>query len=155
MELDPQSVRNFNSLIDEMAKETGADMDKVTRNTARDLTFQLIGNTPAARKGTKNRGQAKQGWVEVSKDLGKTPRASFPGGSNAAKRFHQTTIDKANGRVRYELSNSTPFIEELDQGTGRRKPANILQKSFDKTNKIMAKRLDKIIARNMAKRWKK
>lgn len=151
MKVTAESQRNFNSLLNEMSTFTGAEMKKVTLNTTRDMTFTLIAVTPSAKKGVKNRGFAKQAYVFASRDLGKSPRANFPGGSNAARANGHVIVEESRDRISYSIVNTTPFIEDLDQGSARNVPANINQKAIDFASKKMAKNLDKLGKRQLAK----
>lgn len=154
MKIDPKDLRDFNSLMNEMSIATGADMKKVIRNTARDLTFKLIGFTPIAPKGIKSRGFAKQGWIEVAKELGTSPRANYAGKTGAVKNLHKTVRDETKDRLRFELSNMIPYIEEIEFGSDRNKAANTMPRAFKATTKLLAKRIDKIVARKMKQRFK-
>lgn len=48
--VDPESIRRFKHLIDEMQRTTGAEMEKVVRNAGRDLVFAAIRYTPLSKK---------------------------------------------------------------------------------------------------------
>lgn len=51
IKINPNDVRRLNSLINEMVKTTGAERNKVIRNTARDLVRAAIKITPKAERG--------------------------------------------------------------------------------------------------------
>ena len=50
MKLNPSDIHKMNKLMKEMQKTTGADMEKVVRNTARDVVRAAIRHTPKAEK---------------------------------------------------------------------------------------------------------
>ena len=49
MEITPDSQRQFNRHIDDMVKATGADIEKVIRNTGRDFLRLAVSNTPLSK----------------------------------------------------------------------------------------------------------
>jgi len=62
--IPPAELAVLSQQIAEMQRATGADMKKVVRNTARDLTFALIRYTPVAKKkqSMRKKGTAKY-WI--------------------------------------------------------------------------------------------
>lgn len=152
MRITAQSQKDFDSLLTEMVKFTGVERGKVMFNTTIDMVFSLIGATPAARKGTPNRGFAKQAYVWAARSLGKTPRADFPGVSNASKQFQRVLKTEGADKTGFIIENTVPFIEDLDQGTINNVPANINAVAINNTSEKLARRLDVMESRQF-KKW--
>jgi len=165
MEFDPTSVANFASLIREMQKTTGADMDKVLRNTARDFCKRAMFVTPRSPRTERvqksdgsffNRklpfGFAKSGWVLALQKLGLSTGSGFIKGKGLGLKFGDFK-DKRKQRIpSIEVANQIPFIEELDSGSAKNPAHHIMFRAMDKTQRDMERRLSRM-AERMAKRW--
>ena len=176
LQITQQSQREFNSLIDEMQKATGADIDKVIRNMGRDFLRSALAKTPFAKKkaklyklqerrdgstfykflgkGTpKGRGFAKSAWVAMFPKVGLSSSASVQAGA-ASKQATDFIWRKSSGFSNMELANQVPHIEALDQGDENNKPRLILLRSMSDLKHKTEKHLDKL-ARKQESRFNK
>lgn len=166
LQITKQSQREFNSLISEMQKATGADIDKVIRNMGRDFLRSALKKTPFAKKkaklyvmqeradgstfykfmgkGTpKGRGFAKSGWVAMFPKVGLSSSAGVKAGE-ASKAATDFIWRKSSGFSNMELANQIPYIEALDKGDANNKPRMILMRSMIDLKKKTNKQLDKL-----------
>ena len=140
VEIDPESLRNFNDLLQEMQEVTGAELKKVIRNTSRDMAFSLIRVTPIAPRGVRGRGFAKAGWLKSLRELGVTPKAEFDKqGGEAAERLSDFVDGLDDDQPFTELINQVPFIEEIGGA--------VLELAIADTSAKLAKRLTKMSRR--------
>jgi hypothetical protein len=145
VEIDPESLRNFNDLLEEMQEVTGAELKKVIRNTSRDMAFSLIRVTPIAPQGIRARGFAKAGWLKSLRGLGVTPKAEFDKqGGEAAERLSDFVDGLDKSEPFTELINQVPFIEEIGGA--------VLELAIADTSTKLEKRLTKM-SRKLAGTW--
>jgi hypothetical protein len=149
--ISPDSQQRFEKLIRETQKTVKADMPKVVRNAARDVSRQLVRVTPIGRG--KTRGFAKAGWGMGMQGLGMRP-AAFYFQNNAARpaRWREFGSFKNNLHRKespsFELTNEVPFIEEM-KGSSQ-----VVPHAFHNASRSYEKRLTKL-GRRMAGKWKR
>jgi hypothetical protein len=175
MDMDKGTVRGYESLIREMQRTTGADMEIVVRNVARDYTrasmrstkiaddkvteFEVItrrdGSTvllPTGKTVTpKGRGFAKAGWLAVLAKLGVRLNSNFPVGTGAND-ASDVKKNQGGGKAIVSLANQVPYIVKLDRGDEFNKPGNIQTKAERITLRKMERHLSNQ-AKKMRKGW--
>lgn len=89
VEITPQELKRFNSVIDDMVKISKASYEKVVRNTARDVTREALRNTALAPKKRKiSRPSNKKYWIKTKhKYTGE--RVVFPGTLEQAEKYSE------------------------------------------------------------------
>ena len=175
MDMDKGTVRGYESLIREMQRTTGADMEIVVRNVARDYTrasmrftkiadervtvYEVIQRRdgsiyykPIGEKTPKGRGFAKAGWLAVLAKLGVKLNSKFPV-SQGAVTASDVKKNQGGAKAVISLANQVPYIDALDRGDERNKPGNIQTKAERATLRKMESTLNKQ-AKKMRKRWR-
>lgn len=173
IELPQSELNKLGRLMKEMERATGAESQKVVRNTARDFCRIAIRMTPRGKSRkkwfvAKNKegkpfyiykgkqtsfGLAKSGWSGCLNRLG----VARKGRANAESQWGErngSEVEKDQAPKYFALTttNKIPFIEDFDNGNyPKGKPKHILERSLRKLNIDMERKLSRMAQRILKK----
>jgi hypothetical protein len=146
--MTPESLRRFQKNLEDMEDFTGAEMPKVIRNGARDFCKKGMRYTPMARGRVRGKGFAKSGWILPMKKLGMKVIARHGTRGGGKGPTMGDYVKRGNKKkLRIEVANQVPYIQDLDIGSSQNKAYHISQKALDATNHAMGKTIKRLAAR--------